>query len=230
MNITALAQGTELTVSTLIDNMPVNIKTKAISVMEDSLLVGPLKYHGQPIPAATQATAISKMPSGISINFHLESVIPYENWNDTYYLLKGTEAISDADNQRKAERYVINALSKAVINHVTTTSAIIYDISIRGLSLLLGKSATAKAGDTIRLTFKPAGYTKAFEMNLTVVRNFKIGTYDAVGCKMRGIDSQLMTYILSVKKQKDEIKRAQSLSMVTVHDESAQDEANAVVQ
>lgn len=220
MNITDLAQGTELIVSTLIDNMPVTIKTHAISVMDDTLLVSPLKYHGHTIPAATQGTAEASMHNGHRLSFHLESVTPFENWNDTYYLLKGTEIISDSENQRKAERYVINSLGKAVINHTITTSAIIYDISIRGLSLLLGKSATANPGDTIRLTFKPAGYTKAFEMNLTVVRNFKVGTYEAVGCKMRGIDSKLMSYIISVKKEKDEIKKARSQSRVTVHDHS----------
>lgn len=225
MNITELAQGTKLTVSTLIDNMPVNIKTNAISVMEDALLVGPLKYHGRPIPAVTQATAVAVLPPrNVTVSFHLHSVIPYENWNDTYYLLKGSEIITEVDNQRKAERYVLNALGKAVINHVNTTSAIIYDISIRGMSLLLGRNASAGAGDIIRLTFKPAGYTKAFEITLNVVRNFKIGTYDAVGCKMRGIDSHLMTYILTIKKQKEEIRRVQSQSRVLVHDESLIDE------
>ena len=225
MNIISLAQGTEIIVSTLIDNMPVNIKTHAITVMDDALLVAPLKYHGQPIPAVTQATAEAALHAGHKTSFHLESVVPFENWNDTYYLLKGTETISDADNQRKAERYVINGLSKAVINHSITTSAIIYDISIRGLSLLLGKNATAKPGDTVRLTFKPNGYTKAFEMNLTVVRLFKIGTYDAVGCKMRGIDSHLMSYVISVKNEKEKIKRAQSQSRVIVHDKSIEDVA-----
>lgn len=219
MNITELFQGAELTVSILIDNMPVNIKTNAISVMGDALLVGPLKYHGNPIPAATQATAVATLPPrNLTVSFHLHSITPYENWNDTYYLLKGSEIITEIDNQRKAERYVLNALGKAVINHTTTTSAIIYDISVRGLSLLLGKNATASEGDTIMLTFRPPGYVKAFEINLTVVRNFTIGTYEAVGCKMRGIDSQLMTYILTLKKQKDEIKRVRSRSRVLVHD------------
>ncbi|WP_026660550.1 PilZ domain-containing protein [Butyrivibrio sp. AC2005] len=221
MNITALAQGTELTVSTLIDNMPVNIKTHAISVMDDALLVTPLKYHGKPIPAATQATAIAVLPPrNMKVSYHLHSIVPYKNWNDTYYLIKGSEIITEIDNQRKAERYVVNALGKAVINHVNTTSAIIYDMSIRGMSLLLGKNAYANEGDMIRLTFKPEGYTKAFEITLKVVRNFKIGTYEAVGCKMRGIDSQLMTYIMYIKKQKDEIRRVQSQSRVLVRDES----------
>ena len=228
MNIINLAQGTELIVSTLIDNMPVNIKTHAIAVMNDELLVGPLKYHGQPIPAATQAAAEAIMQNGHKLHFRLDSVVPFENWNDTYYLIKGTETITDADNQRKAERYVINALSKAVINHVTTTSAIIYDISIRGLSLLLGKTATANVGDTIRLTFKPTGYSKAFEMNLTVVRLFKIGSYDAVGCKMRGIDSKLMSYIISVKNEKDAIKKAQSQSRIIIHDMSKEDDSDVM--
>ncbi len=221
MNITELIAGTEITVSILIDNMPVQIKTKAISVMDGALLVGPLKYHGIPIPAATQATADAIIqPVGEKHSFHIESVVPYENWNDTYYLLKGTEIITEIENQRKAERYVINVLGKAVINHNTTVSAIIYDISIRGLSLLLGKNATAKPGDIVRLTFKPAGCSKAFEITLTVIRNFKIGTYDAVGCKMRGIDSSLMSYIISVKKQKDEVKKAKSQSRILIHDES----------
>lgn len=225
MNITELIAGTELTVSVLIDNMPVNLKTKAISVMDGALLVGPLKYHGVPIPAATQATADAIIqPVGEKHSFNVESVVPYENWNDTYYLLKGTEIITEVENQRKAERYVINVLGKAVINHNTTVSAIIYDISIRGLSLLLGKSATAKPGDIVRLTFKPADYSKPFEITLTVIRNFKIGTYDAVGCKMRGIEASLMSYIINVKKQKDEVKKAQSQSRILIHDESKDDE------
>ena len=45
---------------------------------------------------------------------------------------------------------------------------------------------------------------------IIVVRNFKIGTYDAVGCKMRGIDSSLLSYIMEVKKEKEAIKKAQS--------------------
>ncbi len=225
MNITELIAGTELTVSVLIDNMPVTLKTKAISVMDGALLVGPLKYHGVPIPAATQATADAIiLPVGEKHSFNVESLVPYENWNDTYYLLKGTEIITEVENQRKAERYVINVLGKAVINHNTTVSAIIYDISIRGLSLLLGKSATAKPGDIVRLTFKPAGYSKPFEITLTVIRNFKIGTYDAVGCKMRGIEASLMSYIINVKKQKDEVKKAQSQSRILIHDESKDDE------
>ncbi len=222
MNIADIIAGTELTVSTLIDNMPVRLKTKAISVMDGALLVEPMKYHGVPIPAATQATADAVIqPVGEKHSFNLESVVPYENWNDTYYLLRGTEIITEIENQRKAERYVINVLGKAVINHNTTVSAIIYDISIRGLSLLLGKSASANVGDMVRLTFKPEGYSKAFELTLYVVRNFKIGTYEAVGCKMRGIESSLMSYIINVKRQKEEIRKAQSQSRVLVRDESA---------
>ncbi len=221
MNITELIAGTSITVSTLIDNMPVSLKTIAISVMGDALLVGPLKYHGVPIEASTHATAEAVIPpSNEKHSFTLDSVVPYENWNDTYYLLRGTEIITEIENQRKAERYVINVLGKAIINHNTTVSAIIYDISIRGLSLLLGKSATAKQGDIIRLFFKPHGRSRPFEVTLFVVRNFKLGTYDAVGCKMRGIDSALMSYIFEVKKEKDEIKKAQSQSKILIKDES----------
>ncbi|WP_026525816.1 PilZ domain-containing protein [Butyrivibrio sp. MB2005] len=221
MNITEVVAGTPLTVHVLVDNMPVAIKTKAISVIDGALLVEPLKYHGVPIPASTQATAeATLMPMGDHHSFSLESVVPYENWSDIYYLLKGHEIVTELENQRKAERYVINLLGKAVINHNTTVSAIIYDISIKGLSLLLGKMATAKPGDIIRLTFRPPGYNKDFEITLTVIRNFKVGTYDAVGCKMRGIDSGLMGYIIDVKRKKDETKRAESQSRVLIHDES----------
>ena len=221
MNIVDLVSGTNITISTLIDNMPVTLKTKAISVIDGALLVAPLKYHGVPIPAATHATASAiVMPANQAHYFNLDSILPYENWNDTYYLLRGSEIITEVENQRKAERFVINVLGKAVINHNTTVSAIVYDISIRGLSLLLGKMATANVGDMIRLTFKPEGYSKPFEMTLTVVRNFKIGTYDAVGCKMRGIDSSLMSYIISVKKQKEEIQKAASASRIMIRDES----------
>ncbi len=220
MKITDITAGTPITISTPIDNMPVTLKTKAISVMDDALLVAPLKYHGVPIPTATQATASVVMPGGRTHQFHLESVLPYENWSDTYYLLRGNEVITNDENQRKAERYIINVLGKAIINHNTTVSAIVYDISIRGLSLLLGKAATANPGDMVRLTFKPEGYSKPFELTLYVVRNFKIGTYDAVGCKMRGIESTLVSYIMNIKKQKEEQKKAASQSRIIIHDES----------
>lgn len=222
MNINELLPGTELSVCTLIDNMPVTIKTKAISVLNGALVVGPLKYHGVPIPAATQATADAwLLRENRACSFNIESIIPYENWNDTFYLLKGTEAVGESENMRKAERYVVNILAKAVINHNHTASAIISDISIKGLSLLLGKGATADIGDVIRLTFKPAGYVRAFEINLTVMRHFKLGTYDAVGCKMRGIDSELMGYIMEIKRQKDDTKKQQSMSRVLINDEAA---------
>ncbi len=221
MNITELKIGAELRVSTLIDNMPVTLKTSTISVMDGAMLVGPMKYHGVPIPAATNATAEAVDPeTNEKHSFTLESVVPFVNWNDTYYLLRGSEIITTIENQRKAERYVINVLGKAIINHNTTVSAIIYDISIRGLSLLLGKNATAKTGEPIKLFFKPNSYARPFEVNLTVVRNFRIGTYDAVGCKMRGIDSALLSYIMDIKKQKEEIRKAQSESKVLVRDES----------
>ncbi|WP_026494857.1 PilZ domain-containing protein [Butyrivibrio sp. WCD3002] len=222
MNITEVIPGTELTVHVLIDDMPVELKTKAISVIDGSLLVEPLKYHHAPIPALTQATAdVIIMPSGEHHSFSLESVIPYENWSDTYYLLKGYEIITELEEQRKAERYVINLLGKAVINYNTTVSAIIYDISIKGLSLLLGKKATAKPGDFIRLTFRQPGSNQDFEINLNVVRNFKVGTYDAVGCKMRGIDSKLMGYIISVKRKKEEARKSASKSKVLISDKLA---------
>ncbi len=221
MNITDLVAGTNLTVSTLIDNMPVTLKATAISVINDSLLVSPLKYHGVPIPASTHATAEAiTMPLNQKHQFTLDSVLPYANWNDIYYLLRGTEIITAIENQRKAERYVVNVLGKAILQHNTTVSAIVYDISVRGLSLLLGKNATASVGEMIKLFFKPQGYSRTFELNLIVVRNFKLGTYDAVGCKIRGIDSALMSYIMDVKKQKEELRKSQSQSNVTVKDES----------
>jgi len=221
MNITELTPGTDITISTLIDNMPVSLKSKIISVMDGAALVSPLKYHGIPIPASTHGTASVVMYGNIKKDFNLESVVPFENWNDTYYLIKGSEVINQADNNRKAERYVVNILGKAVINHNHTTSAIVYDMSIKGISLLLGKGAVANKGDHIQLTFKPEGYLKSIDLSLCVARLFKIGTFDAVGCKIQSIDSTMMGYIIDLKEQKEEQRKIRSSSNVIVHDESA---------
>ena len=223
MNINELTPGTDITICILIDNMPVNLKAKAISAMNGALLVSPLKYHGVPIPASTCATAEITLYGDIKKAFNIESVVPFENWNDTYYLLKGHEVINQTNNNRKAERYVVNILGKAVINHKVSSSAIIYDISIKGVSLLLGKGVSANLGDTIKLTFKPEGHVRTIELPLTVKRQFQIGTFDAVGCKIMDIDSDMMNYVIDVKKEKDEIKKAKSNSKVIVHDESAEE-------
>lgn len=221
MNITELAPGTQITVSILIDDMQVNIKTSAIYVFEDALLVSPLKYHGAPIPAFTQGSATALLPNNYSTSFYLSSIVPYENWNDVYYLIKGSEIITEFSNKRKAERYVTNSLGKLTLAHNHTMSAIIYDVSIKGVSLLLGKTTSIKIGDQFTLTFKPEGFTKTIEVPLVVVRSFKVGTYSAVGCKMRGIDPQLMSYIISLKKQKEEYRKIQSQSKAIVDDRSA---------
>lgn len=221
MNITELAPGTQITVSVLIDNMHVNLKTTAIYVFEDALLVSPLKYRGTPIPASTHGTATALLPNNQSTSFFLNSIVPYENWNDVYYLVKGSEIITEVSNKRKAERYVTNTLGKLTLAHNNTMSAIIYDISIKGVSLLLGKTTAIKNGDSFTLSFKPEGFARTIEVPLVVVRCFNMGTYSAVGCKMRGIDSQLMSYIISLKKRKEEYRKIQSQSKIIVDDKSA---------
>ena len=218
MNIEEIAPGTPLTVNLLVNSLPVSIKTKAVMPFEGGLLVEPLVYQGQSIEAESVGSLDPFTgPDGASHLFRIDNLIPVHNWGKTFHKLYGAEIVNASNNKRKAERYVINMLGKAVINHTISTNVIVYDISMRGISLMLGKiPIKVKAGDQIALTFRKDDRAKPFNVNCRVMREFMVGTYSTVGCQMNGISPELLAFIIEKRNEKEAAKVEQSKSRVTV--------------
>ena len=74
--------------------------------------------------------------------------------------LNKTKEIILSDRNRKAERYMVQVMGQAVVNHRKTINVIVNDISVRGISLLIGKDQSINMGDEINLSFFKAGTMK----------------------------------------------------------------------
>ena len=218
MKIEEIAPGTQLTVNVLIGTSTVSIKTKAVMAFEGGLLVEPLEYQGHCIESESVGNLDPFQDAeGKTRIFRIDNLIPVHNWGKTFHKLYGAEIIHAENNKRKAERYVINMLGKAVINHTITTNVIVYDISMRGISLMLGRiPIRIKPGDQIAVTFRKENASKPFNVNCRVMREFMVGTYNTVGCQMNGVSPDLLTFILEKRSAKETAKAEQSKSKVTI--------------
>jgi len=90
-------------------------------------------------------------------------------------------------------------MGQAQVNHRKTINVIVNDISMRGVSLLIGKDQSIKMGDEINLSFFKAGCMKRISTKCKVVRLFKVGNYNAAGCVINGVDSDITLYVAEKK-------------------------------
>ncbi len=118
-------------------------------------------------------------------------------------MAQGCETVK-IPNNRKAERYKIQRIAHARVGNKIEQKVLINDLSMRGVSLLVGKSSKAyDIGDEVDLDMvKEDGYSHV-KISCQVVRKFKIDQFEAVGCELRNVSTCLLDYILCIKKQKE---------------------------
>ena len=96
---------------------------------------------------------------------------------------------------------MVQVMGQAVVNHRKTINVIVNDISVRGISLLIGKDQNIKMGDVINLSFFKAGSMKRIQTKCTVVRLFKVGIYNAAGCVISDVDSDLTLFVAEKREE-----------------------------
>ena len=82
-----------------------------------------------------------------------------------------------------------------------TINVIVNDISVRGISLLIGKDQNINMGDVINLSFFKAGSMKRIQTKCKVVRLFKVGIYNAAGCVISDVDSDLTLFVAEKRQE-----------------------------
>ncbi len=189
----------EITVKMVHNNKELSVKTRVLTAYGEGILVTPIFCEDQVLEYCSNARIEYKNPStGLVHTFESDSIARTDFNGTDFHVIRGKE-IFLSDRKRKAERYMVQVMGQAVVNKRKTINVIINDISMRGLSLLIGKDQIINMGDEIAVSFFKTGVMKRLTVKCKVVRLFKVGEFNAAGCVMSGIDSELTLYVAEKK-------------------------------
>ena len=199
MRIAEIPQMSEITIQMVYNGAEHTVKTRVLTVYGEGILVTPLLCEGQMVEYCSKARVEYLEPAtGLKHIFESDSIARTDFNGTNFHVIRGKEIIL-ADRNRKAERYMVQVMGQAVINHKKTINVIVNDISVRGISLLIGKDQCVNMGDEINLSFFKSGSMKRINTKCKVVRLFKIGTYNAAGCVLTGVDSEITLFVAEKK-------------------------------
>ena len=185
----------EITVKMVHNNSEFSVRTRVLTAYGEGILVTPISCGGQTVEYCSRALIEYMEPAtGLKHIFESDSISRTDFNSTSFHVITGKEIIL-SDRNRKAERYMVQVMGQAVVNHRKTINVIVNDISVRGVSLLIGKDQSVKMGDEINLSFFKAGCMKRISTKCKVVRLFKVGSYNAAGCVINGVDSDITLYV-----------------------------------
>ena len=202
MRIAEIPQMAEITVKMVHNDSQCCVKTRVLTAYGEGILVTPLTCsEGQVVEYCSKAWIEYTEPAtGLKHIFESDSVARTDFNGSDFHVIRGKEVVL-SDRKRKAERYMVQVMGQAVVNHRKTINVIVNDISVRGISLLIGKDQNIKMGDVINLSFFKAGSMKRIQTKCKVVRLFKVGIYNAAGCVISDVDSDLTLFVAEKREE-----------------------------
>ncbi|MCR4833384.1 MAG: PilZ domain-containing protein [Butyrivibrio sp.] len=175
-------------------------KTKAITAFEGGMLVEPLMFAGVPLNHIDKAEVRVESSIDGSVKYlHADSIDAIRNWGGVYHVIKGSEVQNDA-SMRKSERVKVEKIGKVYINCSSLySSVIVQDISMQGISFMMGPKVKCNVGDRVRIVFEPKDDKKKIEVIAKVVRLFDVSSLKGAGCKITEMNPALIDYLLELK-------------------------------
>jgi hypothetical protein len=191
----------EITIKMVHNDAECSVKTRVLTAYGDGILVTPITFEDQMLDYCSHARIEYKNPSTGHVHVFESDSIARTDFNGTdFHVIRGKEVILEHRN-RKAERYMVQVMGQAVVNKRKTINVIVNDISMRGISLLIGKDQTINTGDELELSFFKPGVMKRVTVKCSVVRLFKVGEYNALGCVLNSINSELTLFVAEKKRE-----------------------------
>ncbi len=201
MRIANIPQMAEITIKMVHNDAECSVKTRVLTAYGDGILVTPITFEDQMLDYCSLARIEYKNPSTGHVHVFESDSIARTDFNGTdFHVIRGKEVILEHRN-RKAERYMVQVMGQAVVNKRKTINVIVNDISMRGISLLIGKDQTINTGDELELSFFKPGVMKRVTVKCSVVRLFKVGEYNALGCVLNSINSELTLFVAEKKRE-----------------------------
>ncbi len=199
-----IANGSEVKIYAAISGHSIVLITEAIFGVSAGLLVKPMEYFGKYMqllePSQVQ---VKNKRDGRIYKFISTTITPVKTRYGYFHLIRCSSKL-EPENSRRAERFHIEKLGLMSINGDKTYlhNCIVYDISMRGVAIILDNSTTCKPGDNVDLMFHYGDTLHSYELNTVVVRNFMLHDKNAVGCSISNLNVDIIGLLSAKKNEK----------------------------
>jgi|GEM_PF-6821838 len=201
MNLSDISTGTQINIYVqLNESKKICATCHAIGPLDDGLVVTRPFYRKVPLNHLTDFTFSIRDKGNNEYSFICNSIDCMDKYNRKFSLMRGLQGIDMSEN-RMAERYPIWKRAKAHLEQKDDVSVILYDISMRGISIIVADENVFEIGDELHVSFKEADKTRHLTIEATIVRRFNVENYTALGCKTTNMDPAVMGYIAGLKER-----------------------------
>ncbi len=214
MKITSISSGTQITIELVYNDVRLIENVTVLTTYGGGLLITPICFDGKAIESCTSAsfTLIDKF-SGESRVFDIDSFQKVDFTNSEFHVITGKES-KLITNNRRAERFKVSREATAFVGNNQTIKLVVNDISMRGVSLIVGKNKEFfPKGGMVEIELMKEDTFKRIHFKAVVVREFNIGSFAAVGCELKDVTAAVMEYILQ-KKKEHELKESEHKTLI----------------
>lgn len=204
MKVSEIANGSEVKIYAAINGHSVVIMTEAIFGVNVGLLVRPMEYFGKYIQFLEPSNVqIRNKRDGRVYKFMSTAISPVKTRYGNFHLIRCSSML-EPENSRRAERFHIEKLGLISVNgdNMQLRNCLVHDISMRGISLVVDDDTECVPGDKIDVMFRYGATLHNYELSTVVVRNFKLGKKNAVGCSISNLNIDLIGLLSSKKNEK----------------------------
>ncbi|MBQ4218746.1 MAG: PilZ domain-containing protein [Butyrivibrio sp.] len=204
MKVSEIANGSEVKIYAAINGHSVVIMTEAIFGVNVGLLVRPMEYFGKYIQFLEPSNVqIRNKRDGRVYKFMSTAISPVKTRYGNFHLIRCSSML-EPENSRRAERFYIEKLGLISVNgdNMQLRNCLVHDISMRGISLVVDDDTECVPGDKIDVMFRYGATLHNYELSTVVVRNFKLGKKNAVGCSISNLNIDLIGLLSSKKNEK----------------------------
>jgi hypothetical protein len=204
MNVSEIANGSEVKIHASIGGHGIVLMTTAIFGVSAGLLVKPMEYFGKYMQFLEPSSVEIKNKRDDRVyKFKSTTVTPVKTRYGYFHLIRCESAL-EPENSRKAERFSIDKLGLMAINgnNLSLRNCIIHDLSMRGISIILDDTTRCRIGDKLNIMFRYGSLLHSYEVNTVVVRYFKVKEKNAVGCSISNMNVDLIRLLGEKRNEK----------------------------
>ncbi|RKM62302.1 PilZ domain-containing protein [Butyrivibrio sp. CB08] len=203
MKVSEISNGSAVKIHAAIGGHNIVLMTEAIFGVSVGLLVKPMEYFGKYMQFLEPSNVeIRNKRDGRVYKFMSTTITPVKTRYGNFHLIRSSSKL-EPENTRRAQRFYIEKLGLMSVNgdNQNLRNCIIYDISMRGISLILDNYTKLKIGDSLDVMFRYGATLHNYEVSTVVVRHFEVDGKRAVGCSISNLNVDLIGLLDSKRKE-----------------------------
>lgn len=203
MKVSEVSNGSAVKIHASIGGHSIVLMTEAVFGVSAGLLVKPMEYFGKYMQFLEPSNVeIKNKRDGRVYRFMSTTITPVKTRYGYFHLIRCSSMLQP-ENSRRAQRFNIEKLGLMSVNgdNQNLKNCIVYDVSMRGMAIILDIYTKLKVGDNLRVRFTYGATLHNYEVSCLVVRHFDIDGKRAVGCSISNLNVDLIGLLDSKRKQ-----------------------------